>query len=573
MLRELGVPYVILGHSERRQYYAENDADLARKVRAALDVGLRPVLCCGETLEEREAGRTEDKVGGQLDAGLAEVGVAELALVAIAYEPIWAIGTGVTATPAQAQETVSFVRRRVRERFADAADGVRILYGGSVKSGNIDVLDGAARHRRRARRRGEPRRTGVRAHRALRGAACLSGKDESARGRPACGRPATGPPGDRPSPTPRAPVVLVVLDGWGCAPPGSGQRRQPGAHAGLRPAARRLPARHARRVRPGRGAAAGPDGQLRGRAPQHRRRPGRLPGPHAHQRGDRRRRLLRKPRAQAGVREGRRARQHAAPHGSGLGRRRAQRHGAPRRPVWSCAAREKVASVVVHAFLDGRDTLPRSAKGYLAEIQQKMDDLGVGRFGVVSGRYYAMDRDTRWDRVKLAYDALVYGQGFFAADCAGGGGRSLQARRERRVRAPHGRGARARLARRRRRRLHLLQLPPGPRPRAHARLRGAGLRRVRPRPAPAGRRLRDDDASTRRSSGCRWPSRPSTPTHVLADVLADARAAPAARRRDREVRARDVLLQRRREKPVDGRDRASSCRAPATCRPTTTSPR
>jgi len=80
------------------------------------------------------------------------------------------------------------------------------------------------------------------------------------------------------------------------------------------------------------------------------------------------------------------------------------------------AAREKVGSVVVHAFLDGRDTLPRSAKGYLAEIQRKMDDLGLGRFGVVSGRYYAMDRDTRWDRIKLAYDALVYGQGFFAAD-------------------------------------------------------------------------------------------------------------------------------------------------------------
>jgi 2,3-bisphosphoglycerate-independent phosphoglycerate mutase len=80
------------------------------------------------------------------------------------------------------------------------------------------------------------------------------------------------------------------------------------------------------------------------------------------------------------------------------------------------AAREKVGSVVVHAFLDGRDTRPRSAKGFLAEIQQKMDALGVGRYGVVSGRYYAMDRDTRWDRVKLAYDALVYGQGFFAAD-------------------------------------------------------------------------------------------------------------------------------------------------------------
>ncbi len=140
MLVELGTPYVILGHSERRQYFAENDADLARKVRAALDAGLRPVLCCGETLEEREAGQTESKIGGQLDADLAEVGVTELAAVAVAYEPIWAIGTGKTATPEMAQETVAFVRRRLRERFGDAADGVRVLYGGSVKAANIDAL-------------------------------------------------------------------------------------------------------------------------------------------------------------------------------------------------------------------------------------------------------------------------------------------------------------------------------------------------------------------------------------------------------------------------------------------------
>ena len=140
MLSECGVQYVILGHSERRQYYAENDADLAKKVRAALDAGLRPVLCCGETLEEREAGQTESKIGAQLDADLAEVGVAEVAGVAVAYEPIWAIGTGKTATPEMAQETVGFIRRRLAERFGDAAGGVRILYGGSVKAANIDDL-------------------------------------------------------------------------------------------------------------------------------------------------------------------------------------------------------------------------------------------------------------------------------------------------------------------------------------------------------------------------------------------------------------------------------------------------
>jgi len=140
MLAEVGVQYVILGHSERRQYYAENDADLAKKVRAALDAGLRPVLCCGETLEEREAGQTESKIGGQLDADLAGIAVTELAGVAIAYEPIWAIGTGRTATPEMAQETVGFIRRRLAERFGDAAGGVRILYGGSVKAANIDDL-------------------------------------------------------------------------------------------------------------------------------------------------------------------------------------------------------------------------------------------------------------------------------------------------------------------------------------------------------------------------------------------------------------------------------------------------
>ncbi|MBN2204830.1 MAG: triose-phosphate isomerase [Thermoleophilia bacterium] len=140
MLVELGVTHVVLGHSERRQYFAENDADLARKVRAAFDHGLVPVLCVGESLDEREAGRTEEKIGGQADAGLADVRPDELALMAVAYEPIWAIGTGRTATPEVAQETIAALRDRVRARFGDAADELRILYGGSVKPGNIDVL-------------------------------------------------------------------------------------------------------------------------------------------------------------------------------------------------------------------------------------------------------------------------------------------------------------------------------------------------------------------------------------------------------------------------------------------------
>jgi triosephosphate isomerase len=139
MLTELGVPYVILGHSERRQYFNENDGELARKVRAALDHGLLPVLCVGESLAEREAGRTESKVGEQIDADLVQVEPAEASRVAVAYEPIWAIGTGRTATPEMAQETIAFIRRRLADRFA-AAPEMRILYGGSVKASNIDEL-------------------------------------------------------------------------------------------------------------------------------------------------------------------------------------------------------------------------------------------------------------------------------------------------------------------------------------------------------------------------------------------------------------------------------------------------
>jgi len=140
MLLETGATAVVLGHSERRQYFAENDAELAQKVRVALDRGLLPVLCCGETDDERVAGRTEEKVGGQIDRDLAVVKADELSRLAIAYEPIWAIGTGKTATPEIAQETVAFVRTRVRGIFGAAADEVRILYGGSVKGSNIDQL-------------------------------------------------------------------------------------------------------------------------------------------------------------------------------------------------------------------------------------------------------------------------------------------------------------------------------------------------------------------------------------------------------------------------------------------------
>jgi len=141
MLAELGIDDVVLGHSERREYYNENDTDLARKVSVALKAGFRPILCCGETDAEREAGQTEEKLNRQMNKGLDELDAAQLADLVVAYEPIWAIGTGKTATPQIAQETSHFIRETLAAKFGvEAADQVRILYGGSVKPGNISEL-------------------------------------------------------------------------------------------------------------------------------------------------------------------------------------------------------------------------------------------------------------------------------------------------------------------------------------------------------------------------------------------------------------------------------------------------
>jgi triosephosphate isomerase len=141
MLVELDVEAVVLGHSERRQLFGETDEALARKVPAALAADLEPILCVGETEEARDADQTEAVLESQLQADLAEVSSADIARVVIAYEPIWAIGTGRTATPEQAEEAIAFIRDVVRRRGA-AADEVRILYGGSVKPGNAAELLG-----------------------------------------------------------------------------------------------------------------------------------------------------------------------------------------------------------------------------------------------------------------------------------------------------------------------------------------------------------------------------------------------------------------------------------------------
>ncbi len=148
MLQAIGVKYVLIGHSERREYFNETDENVNKKAIKALALGITPIVCCGETLAERESGKAEAKVVGQMEAGLN--GIADITKVVVAYEPIWAIGTGKTATKEEANEACGWVRQTIAKMFGeDAAQKVRIQYGGSVNPENIkdlmamDNIDGA----------------------------------------------------------------------------------------------------------------------------------------------------------------------------------------------------------------------------------------------------------------------------------------------------------------------------------------------------------------------------------------------------------------------------------------------
>lgn len=140
MLREVGCSMVLVGHSERRQYHAESDELVAAKFVAAQSAGLVPVLCVGETLEQRDAGEAEAVIGAQLAAVVARAGIAAFTQAVVAYEPVWAIGTGRTATPAQAQQIHAFIRGTFAKDDANIAGSLRILYGGSVKAANAPEL-------------------------------------------------------------------------------------------------------------------------------------------------------------------------------------------------------------------------------------------------------------------------------------------------------------------------------------------------------------------------------------------------------------------------------------------------
>ena len=141
MLKSIGVEYVIIGHSERRQYFAETDETVNKKVKSALAVGLKPIICVGETLEQRESGQTEAIVTSQIEKALEGVSAEDLEKIIVAYEPIWAIGTGKTATKEDANNTIMEIRKKIAEIYGqNEANGVIIQYGGSVKSSNAKEL-------------------------------------------------------------------------------------------------------------------------------------------------------------------------------------------------------------------------------------------------------------------------------------------------------------------------------------------------------------------------------------------------------------------------------------------------
>ena len=344
MLAELDVHGVVLGHSERRQFFDETDRALAEKVPAALDAGLKPILCVGETEDEREAGDTERKLRHQVQEGLEKLDSPRLGDVVIAYEPIWAIGTGLVATPEQAQEAIAFVRALVADRDREQAERTRILYGGSVKPDNAAELlalpdvDGA-----------------------LVGGASLEVADfaaivEAARG-------VTVPS-----------VCLVVLDGWGIAPHGPGNA----VSLADTPVFDDLWQRYPHSQLTTWGTAVGlPERQMGNSEVGHLNL-----GAGAVVKQDLTRIDEAVERRDAGRRTtccAPRCRTPPRVHLIGLVSDGGVHSGWSHLEALIAMASEAADDVVVHAFTDGRDTLPDSGAGFLEQVQRWCEEAGSAR--------------------------------------------------------------------------------------------------------------------------------------------------------------------------------------------------
>lgn len=386
MLQEFGVQYAVVGHSERRQLFHESDEMIHNKITAAYHAGIQPILCVGEGVEQKEAGETLSFCGAQLRSAMNGLQRDQIETLIVAYEPIWAIGTGKAAGAEEAQEVIGALRRIIAEQYGNAtAQKVRMLYGGSVKPKNIQEfmakpdIDGA-----------------------LVGGASLKPDsfyhlvaDCMPKEKPKC-------------------VTLMILDGWGkgseCATNAIYQAKTPnmdnlmqqypntmlycsGEHVGL------------------------PEGQ------QGNSEVGHLnlgAGRVVYQELTRINKAVREHTLEQNEALGN-VMHYCSENGKALHMMGLVSPGGVHSHtdhlygLLEMAKRAGLEKVYVHCFLDGRDVGPSTAGGFLAELENKMKEIGVGTIASVSGRYYAMDRDKRWDRVEKAYRVMTEGKGESAA--------------------------------------------------------------------------------------------------------------------------------------------------------------
>jgi 2,3-bisphosphoglycerate-independent phosphoglycerate mutase len=391
MLVELGVRYVIVGHSERRQYFGETDETVNKRTRAALDAGLTPIVCVGESLSERESGDAKQRVVEQTRAALEGLSDAEVARVVMAYEPIWAIGTGRNCDADDADETMSAIRGSV-PGLRDA----NILYGGSVKTENIGAY--AAK---------------LNINGGLVGGASLDPEGFVALilaahpAPPLALAPAPEPePEPEPEPKTYRPVVLAVLDGWGCRDATHGNA----IAAAKLPHWRAFFDRYPWTTLEASGEAVGlPKGVMGNSEVGHMNMGSGRVVPQGVTiidqdiaSGD----FSRNETLQQAIADVQRT--GGRLHLMGL-LSDGQVHSSITHLITLIdAAAEADVPFEVHVFLDGRDTPPRSAERYVEQLESALAKVGrTGAIATVTGRYYAMDRDQRWERTQLAYDLLT----------------------------------------------------------------------------------------------------------------------------------------------------------------------
>ncbi len=391
MLKEVGCSYVILGHSERRQYFGESDQLINRKVQAALKAGLTPIVCVGETLEERKNGITGKIIEKQLGGSLADLGPPELSRIVVAYEPVWAIGTGLTAEAKDAQQVNGLIRGfLIQNAGPEIAQKIRILYGGSVKPDNIAGL------------MAQPDVDG-----ALVGGASLQVNAFSSIIRN-CYKNASNK---------GTPLALVILDGWGLS-----KKTRGNAIASARtPNLDRLFKEFPFTALSASGEDVGlPEGQMGNSEVGHLNiGAGRV----VYQDFTR---------INKEIREGTfytnkkllAAIEHVKKNNSTLHLMGLLSDGGVHSHIkhlfalLDLAKSNSLQKVRVHCFLDGRDVPPDNALEYIQQLEDKFSAINIGKIATVMGRYYAMDRDHRWDRIKNAYDAMVLGEGLSASSAS-----------------------------------------------------------------------------------------------------------------------------------------------------------